>query len=152
MERGCLPVRRMGGARVARRGWSAARRAGWRAGVVWLIALGAAHASPFTATAKPGPDASSADLGATGLADDQDLPVPPIPPDLPPVQLAPVPDFNAAAPLGSNGKQAAGLRPDVFRAKSYNRGDGYVNGSGDHDEGRFRQGPSAGFRLDVPLQ
>jgi hypothetical protein len=114
-----------------------------------VIALaGAAHASPFSASAKAGP----ADAPAMDVTTDEDLPVPPIPPDLPQIQAAPLPDFDAAAPVGPVGKQTAGLRPDIFRAKSYNRGDGYVNGSGGYDEGRFKQGPSAGLRLDVPLQ
>jgi hypothetical protein len=121
-----------------------AGRAGGHACLIVAAALALSSVSAGAAPKQP-PDPPAVD-------DAEDLPVPPIPPDSPSAQAAPLPDFNSTAPIGPVRPSAPGLRPDVFRAKSYNRGDGYVNGSGDHDEGRFKQGPSAGFRLDVPLQ
>lgn len=133
-----------------------ARKAAWRAGghaglIALLLAAPLAYgpapaaAAPLTVTAKPPP--------ADVEEDSEDFPVPPIPPDLPPgAQAAPLPDFSSAAPLPGRQTAQPGFRPEVFHSHSYNRGDGYVNGSGGYDEGRFKQGPSAGIRLDVPLQ
>lgn len=108
-----------------------------------LARLAAAASSPQHAARSPLVEEAPA----------EDLPVPPLPPDLPPLaQSAPIPNPDAQAPVTALQTARPGLRPDLYRPKSYNRGDGYLSGSGQYDEGRFKQGPSGGVRLDVPLQ
>lgn len=84
---------------------------------------------------------------------DPDFPVPPIPPDLPLSAAAPLPDSDRhASTIAPTPSTAPGLAPGAFSRRNYDRGDGYLSGSSVQNEQRGRQGPSAGVRLNVPLQ
>jgi hypothetical protein len=79
------------------------------------------------------------------------LPVPPIPPDHPPIdQSAPLPDTNLAAPV------SASLLPNVtiqdFRARQYNQSPGYSPGSQFQSSEDKRPIQTPGLSWKVPLQ
>jgi hypothetical protein len=89
---------------------------------------------------------------APAVEPEEDFPVPPIPPDLPPsFRDAPVPDNEAAGPTQAP-QSGARLDPKLFNPKDYNIGQGYTPGSTVQSEQRRRAPPTPGFDLRVPLQ
>ncbi len=82
----------------------------------------------------------------------EDFPIPPIPPEHPPLdQSAPVPDNSLSAPIEQT-PDGARLRPDFFNQKAYNKGQGYVPGSTIEGQQEQRLKPIPGINFKMPLQ
>jgi hypothetical protein len=85
-------------------------------------------------------------------AQQEDLPIPPIPPETPPAfSAAPVPDSELAPAPDEPDPQGARLGPGLFTQRNFGEGNGYLNGSTMQSE-RDRKTPPAGFQLNMPLQ
>jgi hypothetical protein len=94
-------------------------------------------------------------LGAAAAADPDDLPlpIPPIPPDNPPLsQAAPVPDPDFLAPSAPSGPSRTTVGPDMFTPPTRYYGDAYAPGSTAQGENEKRVKPAPGFSLKMPLQ
>jgi hypothetical protein len=87
------------------------------------------------------------------VAQQEDLPIPPIPPETPPAfSAAPVPDSELApTPDDPDASGGAHLGPGLFTQRNFGEGNGYLNGSTMQSE-RDRKTPPAGFQLNMPLQ
>jgi hypothetical protein len=83
---------------------------------------------------------------------EQDLPIPPIPPDTPPAfSAAPVPDGEPAPTPAEPPSQGASVGPGVFSQRNFGEGNGYLYGSTMQSE-MDRKTPPAGLQLNMPLQ
>jgi hypothetical protein len=83
----------------------------------------------------------------------EELPVPPIPPDLgAPYLAAPVPNNGLSAPAPLDARQGPEISPGFYQPKDYNIGQGYLPGSTVQGEQEHRAKPMPSLRLKVPLQ
>jgi hypothetical protein len=89
-------------------------------------------------------------IGSAAIADN--LPVPPIPPNIPPIaDAAPVPNLDAEAPITpSSGSPSVNVR--LYRARMYDPSVGFVPGS--HYQSTEDRKPiqTPGFSISVPLK
>jgi hypothetical protein len=110
-----------------------------------LICLLSAVAATAGAAPRKGP--------ARDVAPGEELPVPPIPPDLGTGYLAaPVPNNGINAPGPLNARQGPEISPGFYQPKDYNIGEGYLPGSTVQGEQEHRAKPMPSLRLKVPLQ
>lgn len=118
-------------------------------GAVMLVGLGiAAIAHPVLAAQQRGQAPLSL---AAPTENPEDFPLPPIPPDTPPAELAaPVPG-SAAAPTPDSSTTGPRVSPGFFSQGTYGTGNGFLSGSTSQNE-TDRRSPPAGFKLNVPLQ
>jgi hypothetical protein len=116
--------------------------------------IGGGLAVALMATLANGPAIAAAKRKALSLtlpSDQNDLPVPPIPPTEPQFGDAPLPG-DIPAPGQTNSNNGVTVSPDLFKPKDFNLGQGYVNGSTIQGEERRRFAPTPGINLNVPLQ
>jgi hypothetical protein len=87
---------------------------------------------------------------SVALADD--LPVPPIPPEHPPLaETAPVPDADATAPVvAASNEPSFDVR--LYRARPYDPGMGFTPGSRYQDSEDRKAIQTPGFSISVPLK
>jgi hypothetical protein len=86
------------------------------------------------------------------LAMANDFPVPPVPPDLPPLaDAAPVPDINAKAPVTPASDQPS-VNVRLYRAKTYDPSVGFVPGSRYQTSEDRKPIQTPGFSISVPLK
>jgi len=80
------------------------------------------------------------------------LPVPPIPPEIPPLaDAAPTPG-TIAAPVAAPTPREATLMPTLMPPKQVYQGEGFLAGSTVQSEQQRKARPAAGFNLTVPLR
>lgn len=91
-------------------------------------------------------------LAFNRLATAEDLPVPPIPPENPPLHdVAPVPNFNAEAPVTpTSDKVSVNVRQ--FHATMYDPGLGFAPGSRYQSAEDRKPMQPPGISVNVPLQ
>jgi hypothetical protein len=83
----------------------------------------------------------------------EELPIPPIPPDLGTTYLAaPVPNSGIRAPALPDARPGPELSPGFYQPKDYNIGEGYLPGSTVQGEQEHRAKPMPSLKLKVPLQ
>ncbi len=119
-------------------------------GPVLLLALGLAS----------GAQAASTGTTFSAPLPSKALPVPPVPPATPPLQLrqgydpAPVPDLDVQRPQADRLAEQPHTEvvPSLFDSKARRQGDGYVPGSARQYDANTRLRPSPGINLRVPLQ
>lgn len=81
-----------------------------------------------------------------------DLPVPPVPPEHPPLaDAAPVPNVNAEAPVAPTSDKPS-LNVRMYRAKMYDPGEGFVPGSRYQSSEDRKPIQTPGLSIDVPLK
>ncbi len=86
------------------------------------------------------------------LAMAEDLPVPPIPPDIPPLaDAAPVPNIDAQAPVTLTPDQPS-VNVRLYRAKTYDPSAGFVPGSRYQSTEDRKPIQTPGFSINVPLK
>jgi hypothetical protein len=89
---------------------------------------------------------------AASAARAEDLPVPPIPPDNPPVaESAPVPDVDARVPLAPVSEQAS-VNVKLYRADPPDPSLGFLPGSRFQDSEERKPIQTPGFSVTVPLK
>jgi hypothetical protein len=89
-------------------------------------------------------------FGPFAMADD--LPVPPIPPQNPPLaDAAPVPNVYAEAPVTPDSEEPS-LNVRLYRAKPYDPGVGFVPGSRYQSSEDRKPIQTPGFSINVPLK
>ncbi len=82
----------------------------------------------------------------------EDLPLPPIPPDNPPVdESAPVPNFDARAPLPPSSEQAS-VNVKLYRADPPDPSLGFLPGSRFQNSEDRKPIQTPGFSVTVPLK
>ncbi len=80
------------------------------------------------------------------------LPVPPIPPQVPPIaDAAPVPDLNAEAPVTPASDQPS-VNVRLYRARMYDPGFGFVPGSRYQSTEDRKPIQTPGLSISVPLK
>ncbi len=89
-------------------------------------------------------------FGPVALADD--LPVPTIPPPVPPLaDAAPVPNFDAQAPVTPDSEEPS-LNVRLYRARTYDASAGFVPGSRYQTSEDRKAIQTPGFSINVPLK
>jgi hypothetical protein len=89
-------------------------------------------------------------LGPAAMA--EDLPVPPIPPEHPPLaEIAPVPNFDAQAPIAA-ASNAPSIDVRLYRARPYDPGMGFAPGSRYQSSEDRKPIQTPGLSINVPLQ
>lgn len=82
----------------------------------------------------------------------EDLPVPPIPPEHPPIaEAAPVPNVNAEAPAAPASDEPS-VNVKVYRATMYDPGLGFAPGSRYQSTEERKPIQTPGVSISVPLQ
>ena len=90
---------------------------------------------------------------AAGFAREEELPLPPIPPDsLMESEAAPIPNNGIRAPLDLRATGEAQLSPTLMGPKYTYQGEAFLRGSTVQTEQNRNAKPAAGFNLKVPLQ
>jgi hypothetical protein len=92
--------------------------------------------------------------GAASFAREEELPLPPIPPDsLMDSEAAPIPNNGIRAPLDVRTPTGeAQLSPTLMGPKYTYQGEAFLRGSTVQTEQNRNAKPAAGFNLKVPLQ
>jgi hypothetical protein len=89
-------------------------------------------------------------FGPAALA--EDLPVPPIPPEHPPLgQVAPVPNIDAREPVAAT-SNAPSIDVRLYRARPYDPGLGFAPGSRYQTSEDRKAIQTPGLSISVPLQ
>jgi hypothetical protein len=89
-------------------------------------------------------------LGPAAMA--EDLPVPPIPPEHPPLaDIAPVPNIDAQAPIAA-ASNAPSIDVRLYRARPYDPGMGFAPGSRYQSSEDRKPIQTPGLSINVPLQ
>jgi hypothetical protein len=105
--------------------------------------------SAIALTASAAPRRASPPQSSTG----EELPLPPIPPDLgAPYLAAPVPNNGLSAPNPLDARRGPEISPGFYQPKDYNIGQGYLPGSTVQGEQEHRAKPMPSLNLKVPLQ
>ena len=90
---------------------------------------------------------------ARDVAPAEELPVPPVPPEVgTDYRAAPVPNFGMRAPGAARHEAGTEISPGFYQPKDYNIGEGYLPGSTVQGEQEHRAKPMPSLRLKVPLQ
>jgi hypothetical protein len=90
---------------------------------------------------------------AQDAAPQEELPVPPIPPDMGSGYLAaPVPNTGMSAPAQPGARPGAEFSPGFYQPRDYNIGEGYLPGSTVQGEQEHRAKPMPSLNLKVPLE
>jgi hypothetical protein len=89
-------------------------------------------------------------IGSTAKA--EDLPVPPVPPDIPPIaDAAPVPNPDAAEPVTPS-SDAPSVNVRMYRARMYDPSVGFVPGSRYESSEDRKPIQTPGLSISVPLK
>ncbi len=89
-------------------------------------------------------------IGSPAVA--ETLPVPPIPPQVPPLaDAAPVPDLNATAPVAPSSDQPT-VNVRLYRARMFDPGFGFVPGSRYQSTEERKPIQTPGLSISVPLK
>ena len=91
--------------------------------------------------------------GATRRQAEEELPIPPIPPDVTDnnFETAPTPG-RIVAPTAAQTPHGPELTPTLMGPKQFYQGEGFLSGSTVQSEQQRKAKPAAGFNLTVPLR
>ena len=113
--------------------------------VILVCLLSAVTAVTAAAAPRKGP--------ARDVTPGEELPIPPVPPDLGTDYLAaPVPNNGISAPRPLDAERGTEISPGFYQPKDYNIGEGYLPGSTVQGEQEHRAKPMPSLRLKMPLQ